>query len=93
MQVVTIDSEAYQGIIEMFKAIFKRLEEKEKDAKKEWMDQQEFLLMMKISKRTAQHYRDSGIIPFSQVGSKIYYKRTDVEELLKTHYKKAFKKP
>ena len=35
---------------------------------------------------------DSGLISFSQVGNKIYYKLSDVEELLKTHYNKAFKK-
>ena len=47
---------------------------------------------MKISKRTAQTWRDEGKISFSQVGNKIYYKLNDVEELLKKHYIKAFKK-
>ncbi|MBS0645866.1 MAG: helix-turn-helix domain-containing protein, partial [Verrucomicrobia bacterium] len=60
--------------------------------KEKWLDNQELMLMLKISKRTAQHYRDSGLISFSQVGNKIYYKLSDVEELLKAHYNKAFKK-
>lgn len=66
-----------------------------KDSKKPnetYLDNQEFLLLMKISKRTAQTWRDEGKISFSQVGNKIYYKLSDVEELLNKHYIKAFKK-
>jgi phage pi2 protein 07 len=62
------------------------------DAKKEtFLDNQEFLLHMKISKRTAQTWRDEGKISFSQVGNKIYYKLSDVEKLLNEHYNKSFK--
>ena len=62
------------------------------DAKKEtFLDNQEFLLLMKISKRTAQTWRDEGKISFSQVGSKLYYKLSDVEKLLQEHYNKSFK--
>ena len=53
------------------------------DAKKEtFLDNQEFLLLMKISKRTAQTWRDEGKISFSQVGNKIYYKLSDIENYL-----------
>ena len=62
------------------------------DAKKEtFLDNQEFLLLLKISKRTAQTWRDEGKISFSQVGNKIYYKLSDVEKLLQEHYNKSFK--
>ena len=30
------------------------------------------------SKRTLQHYRDTGVLPFTQIGHKCYYKREDV---------------
>ena len=62
------------------------------DAKKEtFLDNQEFLLLMKISKHTAQTWRDEGKISSSQVGNKIYYKLSDVEKLLTEHYNKSFK--
>ena len=62
------------------------------DAKKEtFLDNQEFLLLLKISKRTAQTWRDEGKISFSQVGNKIYYKLSDVEKLMQENYNKAFK--
>lgn len=57
-----------------------------------FLDNQQFLQLMKVSKRTAQSWRDEGIISFSQVGSKIYYQMSDVQKLLEAHKRKAFKK-
>ncbi|MCB0515387.1 MAG: helix-turn-helix domain-containing protein [Bacteroidetes bacterium] len=92
MQVITIQSEAFQELVKKMDEIQNRLTAKDKEPKEVWLDNQEFIQLMKISKRTAQHYRDTGLISFSQVGSKIYYRMSDVEELLKKHYNKAFKK-
>lgn len=92
MEVVTIQSQAFQDIVKKLEEINARLDAKEKEPSEKWLDNQEFLQLLKISKRTAQHYRDSGMISFSQVGAKIYYKLSDVEELLHKHYNKAFKK-
>ncbi|MEO9211453.1 MAG: helix-turn-helix domain-containing protein [Ginsengibacter sp.] len=92
MEVITIQSEAYQEIVAKLDAINTRLNAKEKEPEEKWLDNQELMLLLKISKRTAQHYRDSGLISFSQVGNKIYYRLSDVEILLAKHYKKSFKK-
>ena len=92
MNVITIQSEAFNEIVGKIEQINKRLSEKEKEPKDQWLDNPELMQLLKISKRTAQHYRDSGIISFSQVGNKIYYKLADVEELLKRHYNKSFAK-
>lgn len=54
-----------------------------------WYDNQEFMQMMFISKRTAQHYRDSKIVSFSQVGNKIYYKGDDIIKMLESNYFKG----
>ena len=54
-----------------------------------FLDNYEFLKVMNISKRTAQSWRDSGIVSFSQVGAKIYYRFSDIEELLNKNYKKS----
>lgn len=61
-------------------------------SKKSIMDNEEFLKLMGISKRTAQSWRDEGKISFSQVGNKIYYKMTDVDKLLAENYNKSFRK-
>lgn len=92
MEVITIQSEAFQELVKKMDEIQTKLTAKEKEPKEVWLDNQEFIQLLKISKRTAQHYRDTGMISFSQVGSKIYYRMNDVEDLLKKHYNKAFKK-
>ena len=92
MEVITIQSEAFQELVKKMDEIQTKLTAKEKEPKEVWLDNQEFIQLLKISKRTAQHYRDTVMISFSQVGSKIYYRMNDVEELLKKHYNKAFKK-
>ena len=92
MEVITIQSEAFQELVKKMDEIQTKLTAKEKEPKEVWLDNQEFIQLLKISKRTAQHYRDTGMISFSQVCSKIYYRMNDVEELLKKHYNKAFKK-
>ncbi len=51
-----------------------------------WLDNQEVCELLCISKRTLQYYRDSGTLPFSQLGHKCYYKPADVEKLIEKSY-------
>ena len=51
-----------------------------------FFDNQEFLQLMNISKRTAQVWRDTGFIGYSQMGNKIYYRLSDIQELLIENY-------
>jgi DNA-binding transcriptional ArsR family regulator len=90
MQVITIESEAFDSILKKLDEIHTKLS-KQIPAEEKWLDNQEFIQLLKISKRSAQSYRDSGLISFSQVGNKIYYKLSDVHDMLKTHYHKGFK--
>jgi len=57
-----------------------------------WLDIVETCALLKISKRTLQSYRDNGILSFSQISGKIYFKASDIDELLKKHYVKAFRR-
>ncbi|BAP31914.1 DNA binding domain protein [Chryseobacterium sp. StRB126] len=47
-----------------------------------WLDNQEVCLMMNITKRTLQTYKDKGLLPYSKLNRKNYYKRSDVQTLL-----------
>ena len=51
-----------------------------------FFDNQEFMQLMNISKRTAQEWRNKKIIEFSQVGNKIYYRLSDIQKLLNDNY-------
>ncbi|MDP3352974.1 MAG: helix-turn-helix domain-containing protein [Flavobacteriaceae bacterium] len=51
-----------------------------------FFDNQEFMQIMNISKRTAQMWRDTGFIGYSQLGNKIYYTLADIQKLIKENY-------
>lgn len=56
-----------------------------------FMDNNQFINLMKISKRTAQQWRDSKTIRFSQIGSKIYYQLSDIKLLLDENLNNSIK--
>jgi hypothetical protein len=51
-----------------------------------WIDGQDVLIALKISQRTLQKFRDSGILPFSRLNGKFYYKVSDLESILENNY-------
>jgi len=84
----------YEPTDELFKDIQERLKELTAVVKQKQLmnpedlfcDNQEFMLIMNISKRTAQLWRDTGYIGFSQLGNKIYYRIKDIQNLLNENY-------
>jgi hypothetical protein len=49
-------------------------------------------MMLKISKRTLQTYRDNRTLPYSQINHKMYYKSEDVEWVLNQLKNKSYGK-
>ncbi|WP_417861424.1 helix-turn-helix domain-containing protein [Winogradskyella sediminis] len=91
MEAVILTSEQYNELVSRLDKLNSTIESNQKTSKEIFLDNQEFIQLMHISKRTAQTWRDEGKISFSQIGSKIYYKMKDVEALLDKNYNKAFK--
>ena len=90
MEVITISTEAFQAIIDKIDKINDRL-----DLQKpvpmlndRWLDIQEACFLLRISKRTLQSYRDNGLLPFSQINGKIYFKAKDIDNHLEKNYRK-----
>jgi hypothetical protein len=52
----------------------------------EWIESREVMAILKISKRTLQNLRDNGLLPYSRVNGKFYYKSSDLVALLETNY-------
>lgn len=44
----------------------------------EWLDNQDVCQLLNISLRTLQSYRDRGILAYSMIGHKCYYKVNDI---------------
>ena len=90
MEVIVIEDQAYRLLLAKLEAILNRLSLNEKKPSDKLLDNTEFIELLKISKRTAQNYRDNGMIAFSQIGNKIFYKSSDIEKFLSANLKPAF---
>ncbi|HCE56628.1 MAG TPA: DNA-binding protein [Prolixibacteraceae bacterium] len=74
--------ELKEGLISLSKSNQKILEELKQiqNPSEKWFDVTETCSWLKCSTRTLQKYRDEGMIPFSQIGSKIYFRLSDLQE-------------
>lgn len=91
MEAIIFSRDQFTDLMSKLDTIQSQINTKSEGKKETYLDNNEFMTLLKVSKRTAQTWRDEGKISFSQVGSKIYYKLSDVEKLMQEHYNKAFK--
>lgn len=87
MEVIAIQKSALDGMKNELKALLKLTESATQKyipifKEEKWLDNQEVCLMMSITKRTLQTYKDKGLLPYSKLNRKNYYKLTDVQALL-----------
>jgi hypothetical protein len=60
--------------------------EKEQKTQLKWLSGSEVCCLLRISKRTLSTYRTRGVLPFAQIGLKIYYKALEIDVYLDKHY-------
>lgn len=79
--------QALSGIVKDLNA-FAMYEDRKKSEKfkEEWIDSKRVMDILGIKRRALQNLRDNGIMPFSQVGGKFYYKVPDIIKLLESNY-------
>lgn len=87
MEVIAIQKSALDGMKNELKALLELTENATQKytpifKEEQWLDNQEVCLMMNITKRTLQTYKDKGLLPYSKLKRKNYYKRSDVQALL-----------
>jgi predicted site-specific integrase-resolvase len=49
-----------------------------------WLLKEEVISMLYMSDRTLQRWRSEGIIPYSKIGNKIWYRLSDIIKLLES---------
>jgi len=54
-----------------------------------WLTTKEVAILLQVSTRTIQTYRDQGTIPFSQFGREVRYRSEDIQAFLMDHYVKV----
>lgn len=53
------------------------------DSSSEWIESEAARKLLGVSPKTWQNYRDQRLIPFSQIGRKIYVNRADLDAFLR----------
>jgi len=91
MDIIAIESKTFGQMKERFKdfsRLVKALCGNNQD-KEQWLGNEDVCSLLQISSRTLQSYRDNGILSYSQIGRKCYYKVSDVEQLINNSKKES----
>lgn len=84
---VVLPQEEWQGIKEILHKVEDKLEAKAEDELNgQWLESSVARKMVGVSPRKWQAMRDERVIPFSQYGRKIYYRRADIQTFMEQHY-------
>ena len=79
----------YESIEKKLTELIKKLDKRLVQESIQILDNSEFMQLMGISQKLAQTWRDTGVVSFSQVKNKIFYKVSDIQELLDKNYRKS----
>lgn len=84
MNVITIESEAYQALVDKIDSLSQLLDAHHQtvDPEEAWVDSDDVCSFLKISPRTLQRLRSSGNITYSTLGGKTYYTISEIKKLL-----------
>ena len=86
MEVITIEKKTYETMMERFRILATKVDalcwESDERRMGRWLDNQDVCQILNISLRTLQTYRSNRMLPYTQIGYKMFYKPEDVGKLL-----------
>ena len=87
MEVISIERSTYEELLTSFNSFvlqMKAMTGRGTDKRLgEWLDNQDVCQILRIKPRTLQTLRDNGILAYSQISHKTYYKPEDVQSIIK----------
>ena len=84
-------SQKHEELIKRLDNLIQSLNETRKQPIDPFFSNDEFMVLMSISVRTSQLWRDQELISYSQISGKIYYRLSDIQKLLDDNYYKSIK--
>lgn len=95
-KVITQENPQLTDLFQQMESLLSSIEELAQSYKpilggERYMTDTELAKYLKLTKRTLQEYRNSGRIPFYQLGGKILYRESDIEKLLSDNRIEAFR--
>jgi hypothetical protein len=83
MEIKMIEGKVYDRLRQCLKELLEKTQKLQaKPVDEEWYANRDVCRLLGISQRTLQNYRDKGLIPYSQIGHKCYYRIKDVEDFM-----------
>jgi hypothetical protein len=83
MEIIAIEKRTFEQMMQSFENFASQVENLCGNNRiEQWLNNREACELLKISQRTLQSYRDTGILPYSQIGHKCYYRVADVEQII-----------
>jgi len=90
MEIITMESEAYQNLVASIKRIEQHVLSTSGDDtpsdEEIWIDSKETCRMLGIGKRALQNYRSNGTIDYKHCGKFCRYRLSDVKSLIAQGY-------
>jgi hypothetical protein len=87
LQMAVVPQSFIDNVEQKLETLEKILRDKnEQEINSQWIESVKIPKILGISQKTWQTYRDKRLIPFSQIGSKIFVKRADLEKFMDAHY-------
>ena len=88
MSIKEIDKSRLKEIENKLEITIKKLDKLQGSIlEKQIIDNADFIQLMQISNSTAKNWRNKGLIAYSQIGNKIYYKIEDIQLVLDKYYR------
>lgn len=87
----------YEGYLKGHEDAWKRMEfylhkhTENQNSGEKWLTNNEALQVLRVSKRTLQKYRDDGWISYSQISGKLYYKLSEINNMLEKYMQNPLK--
>ncbi|RHM11498.1 DNA-binding protein [Parabacteroides merdae] len=89
MEIVNIEASAFMEMNNVLSKIEKQLKGLPPSSSdlNEWLDNQDVCILMNISDRKLLSLRQKGLIPFSRIDRKVYYKKEDILNYMRRNLK------
>ncbi len=86
MEIMYIEARTFEAMMTQFELfahkVNKLCDRHTSKGLEDWLDNQDVCLMLNISKCTLQGYRDNGMLPYTKISRKLYYRVKDVRKLI-----------
>lgn len=95
-ELILADRELEVGFIGKLDALLEGIERiggshKASPSNEQFLTDKEVSAWLKVSRRTLQDYRNNGMIAYYQLGGKILYKESDIERMVMSGYRNAYR--